>query len=692
MRRPRPTLAQATILGLAATGLTIGLLFHQLMGRSRAAILASGERIRMEVSERIGSRVEDFLRTAQDALESLERQARGGLLDLRLPGSVSKGLTTQLLERPELAELTFTAADSPAGPGWQVAAVRGEGSDIQQRGVLARGAGFVERVASGDGQNRERDVADPTRHPTFQIPLRVAPDGRVVWSDLHYSGFAEEERRVVVTAMKVVRNLDDGVVGVFRAGVLAEQIDGLVRLPRMPTGEADPHRLLIADESGRLVSRLSLQDRLVEQPDESLRVDPARLPAALARVLEISRSRAAGSAPVERLDVDGETYLVTLRPIRFTQGWHLCILVPESHYLGPLDAVRDRLIATALLSLLALATGAGLVLGAVRRGFGAVQASTERMSRLDFSPASEVSGFRDVDHVMDSLEQAKTALRAMGKYLPLSLVRQLYSDRREPTLGSEPATVSLMFTDIRDFTSLAEAISGDELAQLLGRYLEVTTEAIHGKQGIIDKYVGDAIMAMWNAPRPVARHPQLCCEAALQCRDALSRLYSSAEWKGPTRLETRFGLHTAEVMVGHFGAPDRLSYTAMGDGVNLAARLESLNKHYGTSFLASQAIVDAVAPEFAFRLVDAVVVKGRHQPELVYELLGRHAAIADPEPYRRYEQALRRYRERDWSGALGLLEGLADDGPALTLSGRCKKFLHDPPPEAWDGAYRPDEK
>ena len=145
-------------------------------------------------------------------------------------------------------------------------------------------------------------------------------------------------------------------------------------------------------------------------------------------------------------------------------------------------------------------------------------------------------------------------------------------------------------------------------------------------------------------------------------------------------------------MVGHFGAPDRLSYTALGDGVNLAARLESLNKHYSTSILASQAIVDAVAPEFAFRLVDAVVVKGRQQPELVYELLGRHDAIDDPEPYRRYERALRRYRERDWSGALGLLEGLGEDGPALTLSGRCRKFLHDPPPEAWDGAYRPAEK
>ena len=526
----------------------------------------------------------------------------------------------------------------------------------------------------------------------FQVPVRATPNGRVVWTDLHYSELAGEERRVVVTAMKAVQGVDGQPVGVFRAGLLAEQIDGLVRVPRAPSGEADPHRLLIADERGRLVSRLSLRDRLVEQPDESLRVDSANLPAAVAQALRLGASRGTRTGPAQRFEIDGETYLVTFRPIRFTQSWHLCILVPESHYLGPLNAVRNRLIATALLSLLALAAGAWAVLRAVRRSFGAVRASTDRMSDFDFSPAPVASSFSDVDRIMDGLEQAKTALRAMGKYLPLPLVRQLFRERREPMLGSEPAIVSMMFTDIRDFTLLAEAISGDELAGLLGCYFEVVTEAIHEKHGIIDKYVGDAVMAMWNAPRLVAGHPQLCCEAALACRAALSRLYASPEWGDWAHLETRFGLHTAEVMVGHFGAPDRLSYTALGDGVNLAARLESLNKHYTTSILASQAIVDAVAPAFAFRLVDRVVVKGRRRAERVYELLGRHDEVDDAEPYRQYERALRRYQERDWSGALRLLEGLGDDGPALTRRGRCREFIDAPPPAAWDGAYRPTHK
>ena len=689
MGRPRPTLAQAAFVGLAAVGLTIGLLFQGLHDSSRTAILASGERIRMEVSERIGGRVENYLRGAQDALESLERQAAVGVLDLTSPESVSKGLITQLMERPGLAEVTFTATSGVAGHGWQAAAIHGEGGVIRERRVEYRSGRFTARLESADGQVVERDVADPTRHPTFLAPLGAAPSGRVIWTDLHYSELAGEETRVVVTAMKVVPGVDDQPIGVFRAGLLAEQIDGLVRVARAPSGEADPHRLLIADEKGRLVSRLSLRDRLVEQPDESLRVDSANLPAAVAQALRFSMSPETRTGPVERFEIDGETYLVTVRPIRFTQGWHLCILVPEAHYLGPLNAVRNRLIATALLSLLALGAGGWAVLRAVHRSFGAVRASTDRMSDFDFSPASVASGFSDVNRIMDGLEQAKTALRAMGKYLPLPLVRQLFRERREPMLGSEPAVISMMFTDIRDFTRLAEAIAGDELAELLGRYLEVVTEAIHGKQGIIDKYVGDAVMAIWNAPRPLAGHPQLCCEAALACRAALARLYASPAWSGWPQLETRFGLHTAEVMVGHFGAPDRLSYTALGDGVNLAARLESLNKHYATSILVSQAIVDAAAPELAFRLVDTVVVKGRRRAELVYELLGRHDEIDDAEPYRQYERALRRYQEQDWSGALCLLEGLGDDGPALTLGRRCREFIDAPPAEDWDGAYRP---
>ena len=176
MGRPRPTLAQAAFVGLAAVGLTIGLLFQGLHDSSRTAILASGERIRMEVSERIGGRVEDYLRGAQDALASLERQAVGGVLDLSSPESVSKGLITQLMERPGLAEVTFTAASGVAGHGWQVAAIHGEGGVIRERRVQYRSGRFTARLQSADGQVVERNVTDPDATSDFSGPGACRPE------------------------------------------------------------------------------------------------------------------------------------------------------------------------------------------------------------------------------------------------------------------------------------------------------------------------------------------------------------------------------------------------------------------------------------------------------------------------------------------------------------------------------------
>jgi adenylate cyclase len=288
---------------------------------------------------------------------------------------------------------------------------------------------------------------------------------------------------------------------------------------------------------------------------------------------------------------------------------------------------------------------------------------------------------------MQSLELAKTAMRAMSKYVPVGLVRLLYETGKEPTLGGQLARVSLLFTDIKGFTSLAEQLSPNELARRLGRYLEVVTEAIQKEGGTIDKYIGDAIMAVWNAPTPCPDHSRRACEAMLKASSAAERLFLSTEWEGCPPFTTRFGLHTDDVIVGHFGAPDRMSYTCLGDGVNLAARLEALNKQYGTTVLVSETTREAAGDSLSFRVVDRVAVKGRRAAVAVYELLG-HA----PDPDRlaaaqRYEEAFSAYQSRDFSSALKILETQLHDGPSAVLAERCKAFVRDPPSPGWDGVY-----
>jgi adenylate cyclase len=174
----------------------------------------------------------------------------------------------------------------------------------------------------------------------------------------------------------------------------------------------------------------------------------------------------------------------------------------------------------------------------------------------------------------------------------------------------------------------------------------------------------------------------------LACLRNTRELYASSAWTGLPPLATRFGLHRARVMVGHFEALERFSYTALGDGVNLASRLEGLCKQYGVFVLASETVVEQVRDAFAFRLIDRVAVKGKHASVRVYELLG---ALGDDsaveESARVYEQGLEAYFARDFGAALALFASRASDPPSRVLAERCRKLLASPPSKDWDGVY-----
>jgi adenylate cyclase len=211
---------------------------------------------------------------------------------------------------------------------------------------------------------------------------------------------------------------------------------------------------------------------------------------------------------------------------------------------------------------------------------------------------------------------------------------------------------------------------------------------VRSTHGTVDKFIGDSVVAFWNAPTPCVDHARRACLAALACMRATRDLYASPAWAGLPALFTRFGLHRANVMVGHFGAPERLSYTALGDGVNLASRLEGLCKQYGVAALASEAIVGQVGDELAFRFIDKVAVKGKTESVRGYELLGLRVDCADElGRAKTYEQALDAYFARDFSRALTLLGPSCDDAASRVLADRCSAVLAHPPPPDWNGVY-----
>src|SRR5262249_22220784 len=312
----------------------------------------------------------------------------------------------------------------------------------------------------------------------------------------------------VVSVQKAI-HADGAFVGVARAVLLAREIDAVSRM-RVSEEPDDPHRIFLADRMGRLITPFG-PGREVDTDDEGIRFLPDALEPAVAAAL------AKPEPGLTRKD----GMLVSLAALPDTRDWLVGIAVPEHWYLAPLEKARNRVLLVAGILAVGLFAGGAISLRALRDGLKSVAREAESMRRFNFGSHTQRSFFAVVGEVLGSLEVAKTALRAMGRYVPVELVRLLYRDGREPELGGAATEISLLFCDIKDFTSFSEMLPPDQLARALGQYLEVVGAAIHDTGGTIDKFIGDAVMVMWNAPVATPEHARRACRAALACRTAL---------------------------------------------------------------------------------------------------------------------------------------------------------------------------
>jgi adenylate cyclase len=694
---------------------------------SAASRRETADRMRTAAAARVEQRVIGELGRAQKALDELDLGLRSGAIGATDLRGLEAHLYGRLLAEPRLEEATLTHASDEgyddrgeaivAAEGrWQISVFRTAEGLIHSRLVQPRGKEFVATRRSRPGGlafgaipfEPAGEADDPTAHLTFSVLASKNRRGRAIWSDLHRSeldqALPEGRRRVVVSVQKAVEDGAGVFLGVLRVGMQTSDLDSIAHMKVDEGAAADPHvvALMVVDQGPavHLLARVAPSDHM-EVIGDDLRVVSDHPPPAISAFL--SSPLAMGLDPDHpdsdgRLDVGGEPYLATLRGISpgrgGTAGWFAAILVPEDHYTREVVRLERSLLALFGGAMALMVLIGAVSIGAVRRGLGRVVSMTARMRSFDFSAGDQRSVFRDVDDVIQGLERAKTVVRAMGKYIPIDLVRRLYEANREPALGGELAEVSILFSDLEGFTTLSEKLSPGELARRLGDYLEALTGAIEQSGGTIDKYVGDAVMALWNVPTPIEGQARRACRATLDCMAAARALYASPKWEGLPPLVTRFGLHQARVMVGHFGAPTRLSYTVLGDGVNLAARLEPLCKQYGVVVLVSEVIAEEARGEFVFRRIDRVAVKGKSQGIDVYELLG---ARGDDLPHlplaRRYEEAFALYLECRFAAAIALLEPQQEtDRPSAVLLARCRQLDGHPPPPGWDGIHRATAK
>lgn len=592
----------------------------------------------------------------------------------------------------ERAELFYVQYGDAAGNFEIVSRAPGKTGRLDAQRIRRDGPSpgtYASHVDAGAdaGQLRARqavpsDGYDPRTRPWYQVG--IGKDG-LHWTD----AYVHAGEHQVITAARAVRDPSGSRVGVASAAVSLEALSAYLATLRL---RDRPARVFLVDSRKTLLASSTLTDAGGEPLRLPLLSD-VRAPelARVATTEALNRAIAGVEGPLAMdYALGGVSWLGVLRPLALQGGrdWIIGAVVPEDDFLGE---VKDDFTRGAVVSVLVIAFFVVLTIAlasSIAKPLGILAEETRRIQTLDLAdrPLPD-SIFEEVAELNDVLSGLKTGLRAFGKYVPVNLVRILLAEGVEPTLGGRVEELTILFTDVREFTAFAEEHDPAELARVLGAYLKMMTETVGEHGGTVDKFIGDAVMAFWNAPRPVEDHTYRAVLAAVRCRDGARALDTSGA------LYTRFGLHTARVAVGNFGAPERFAYTALGDGVNLASRLEGANKEYGTEILISEETHALLDGRLACRRLDKIAVKGRKRPTAIYEVLGtpEHVDARLVAAAKTYEAALSAYETRDFARAAELFRQAALERPgdraAEVMRARAERFCEVPPPADWNGVY-----
>jgi adenylate cyclase len=279
-----------------------------------------------------------------------------------------------------------------------------------------------------------------------------------------------------------------------------------------------------------------------------------------------------------------------------------------------------------------------------------------------------------------------------GQYLPPELVDEMSEDPESYIQGAQTREMSVLFTDIRGFTTISEGLSAADLSELMNLYLTPMTAIIHMNRGTIDKYIGDAIMAFWGAPLNDPEHARHAVKAGLDMLERLKGVQELFQQRGWPEIHIGVGINSGMMSVGDMGSEFRMAYTVLGDSVNLASRLEGLTKNYGVEIIVGQGTRDLLG-DYVFCELDMVRVKGKDQPVSIYEPVALVDEISEQEEQEigLFHKCLLHYRQQEWDAAETMLNQLHKDNPHRLLYtlylDRIAAYRQDPPAKDWDGVY-----
>lgn len=504
---------------------------------------------------------------------------------------------------------------SLAAPEGAAFAIRTIAPGLQGSGPIST-LRFLDRETRAIGEAKSEPTSfDPRQRPWYQAavssgaPVSVGPfvAGTLRVPTLALAAPMKEDRRVVVGVnihLQTVSRLLD---------------------PREISGRA---RSFIIGEGDTLVAHSdpAIMGRILGTWSGGRAVDMGSLDMSVAAVAQLRKDPRYANGGLAEIDLDGESYLAQIAPVSTSglfKGSSVAIVVPLQDLVAQANRllVRNLLIAAGLL--VAGVVGSLMLSRVISEKLYRLADEARRIGDLDFTgkdaPRSWIS---EINTLAGALAASRHAIVQFALYVPREVVRRIIDPQGGAVVKGRRQEVTALFTDIRDFTTISEQHSPEDVVDILSAYFELLNGIAEGHGGTVVQYLGDSIFVVWNAPVEDIRHAEHGCRCALAMKAAVEGLNAANRQAGRPELFTRFGLHTGPAVVGSIGAASRQQYTAMGDTINVASRLEGLNKEFNTSILVSVAVHDAVARSFVFREIGMVQVKGRAAKIDLWELVG----------------------------------------------------------------------
>lgn len=371
----------------------------------------------------------------------------------------------------------------------------------------------------------------------------------------------------------------------------------------------------------------------------------------------------------------------------------LGLVLPDEDVMGLVYKNNIKILTIIAIFILIAILISFLIARIIARPMDSLSREMEKIKNFNYDSEKTIpTSISEIGGMVSSFDSMKTGLNNFQKYVPTKLVNQLIAGGELATVGGQKKELTIFFSDIKNFTNISESMDPEELVMQMNDYFSAVSNTIIDNEGTLDKYIGDAVMAFWGAPADNPNHAECACRSALVCQELIFNLSHKWRVEGKPVFTTRIGIHTGNAVVGNMGYEKRINYTVIGDSVNLASRLEGINKFYGTKIIISQDTYKQVKDKFHTRMLDRITVKGKSHPVHIYELLAENGKLNKSRVayYRLYEEGLKCYFAQNWNKAIAyfkkMLSAKEEKSAALMLE-RCEEFKKNPPPKDWNGVH-----